>query len=298
MASIAEEIGLPAGVFNVVTADRSVSERLVRSADVDKISFTGSTAVGKRIGALCGERIARCTLELGGKSAAILLNDYDVEEAAEVLAAGAPLLTGQVCASLTRLIVPRDRHDKFVEALSARFKKIKVGDPSDAAVEMGPLAMSRQRDRVEEYIKRGVAEGAVLASGGCRPSALQRGYFIEPTVFSDVDPANVIAREEIFGPVVSVIPVLDEETAFQVANASEYGLNASVLTHDVDRAYAAARRLRSGTVGQNGFRADFKVAFGGFKQSGIGRECGTEGLRAYLETKTIVLDGEPSHLTA
>jgi betaine-aldehyde dehydrogenase len=296
MASIARDVGLPPGVLNVVTADRDVSERLVRNPAVDKISFTGSTAVGKRIGALCGERIARCTLELGGKSAAVILDDYDLDQAAQAIAEATPLLTGQVCASLTRLIVSEARHDEFVDALSARFEQIKVGDPADPMVQMGPLAMLRQRDRVEQYIARGVSEGATLVSGGRRPNGLNRGYYIEPTIFAHVEPGCVIAREEIFGPVVSVLAAASEDDAFDMANDSQFGLNASVFTNDADRAYAAARRLRSGTVGQNGFRADFKVAFGGFKQSGIGRECGREGLMPYLEAKTIVLDAVPRHI--
>src|SRR5262249_35116973 len=183
LAEICEEIGLPAGVFNFVTADREVSEGLVRHPGVDKISFTGSTAAGRRIGSICGDRIARCTLELGGKSPAIILDDYDVDKAAASIAQSARFLTGQVCSSLTRLIVGRSRHDAFGDALAARFGKVKVGDPFDAASEMGPLAMERQRDRVESYIAKGRAEGARLATGGGRPSHLDRGYYIEPTVF-------------------------------------------------------------------------------------------------------------------
>ena len=294
MAEIAEEIGLPPGVLNCVTADREVSELLVRSPDVDKISFTGSSAAGKRIASICGERIARITLELGGKSAAVILDDADIEETTEALAQGTRLLTGQVCAALTRIVVTRDRHDQFVDALSSAFARIKVGDPYDAATEMGPLAMQRQRDRVEGYIAKGLEEGAKLAAGGKRPSHLNRGFFVEPTIFSNVDNSMVIAREEIFGPVVSVIPANDEAHAIAIANDSDFGLNASVFTQDVERAYAAARQLRSGTVAHNAFRADLSIAFGGFKQSGIGREGGVEGLRPYLEAKTIILNEVPS----
>src|SRR5512143_3348429 len=289
-AEICEEIGLPAGVLNVVTADREVSERLVRHPDVDKISFTGSTAAGRRIGSICGERIARCTLELGGKSPAIILDDYDLDAAAESIAQSARFLTGQVCSSLTRLIVSRDRHDDFVDALATRFGKVKVGNPFDASSEMGPLATARQRDRVASYIAKGREEGARLATGGGRPSHLDRGYFIEPTVFADVDNGSTIAREEIFGPVLSIIPADSEEQAIAIANDTIYGLNASVFTNDPEPAYAIGRRLRAGTVGHNGFRTDFSIAFGGFKQSGIGREGGTEGLYQYLEAKTMILD--------
>jgi acyl-CoA reductase-like NAD-dependent aldehyde dehydrogenase len=290
LAEICEEVGLPAGVFNFVTADREVSERLVRNPGVDKISFTGSTVAGRRIGSICGERIARCTLELGGKSPAVILDDYDVEAAAQSIAQTARFLTGQVCSSLTRLIVSKRRQDDFVEALASRFGKVKVGDPFEATSEMGPLAMARQRDRVESLIAKGRQEGARLATGGGRPAHLDRGYFIEPTVFADVDNGSTIAREEIFGPVLSVIPADGEEQAIEIANDTIYGLNASVFTNDPERAYAVARRLRAGTVGHNAFKTDFSISFGGFKQSGIGREGGTEGMYPYLEAKTIILD--------
>jgi aldehyde dehydrogenase (NAD+) len=296
LAEIAEDIGLPPGVLNVVTADREVSELLVTDRRVDKIAFTGSTAAGRRIASLCGDRLARYTLELGGKSAALVLDDYDVAAAAASLARTAPFMTGQVCASLTRIIVSRTRHDALVEALSAEFARVQVGDPFDPVTAMGPLAMSRQRDRVEGLIAAGKAEGAVLAFGGGRPAGLERGYFIEPTVFAEVDNSSTIAREEIFGPVLSVIPAVDERHAIQLANDSAYGLNATVFTSDAEHAYSTARQLRSGTVGHNAQRVDFGIAFGGFKQSGVGREGGREGLLPYLEAKTIILDGVPPSL--
>jgi betaine-aldehyde dehydrogenase len=298
MAEICEKVGLPPGVFNVVTADREVSELLVRNPGIDKVTFTGSTAAGRKIAAICGERIARCTLELGGKSAAVILDDYDIERAAKRIAGDAVFLTGQVCCSLTRIVVPRSRHDAMVDALSAVFSGVKVGDPFDQATQMGPLAMSRQRDRVEGYIAKGQAEGATLAVGGARPAHLNRGYFIEPTVFGNVDNASTIAREEIFGPVLSVIPADSEAQALDIANDTIYGLNNSVFTNDIERAYAVGRRLRSGTVGQNAMRSDFGVAFGGFKQSGLGREGGVEGLHPFLETKTMILDDAPAVLSA
>ena len=293
MAEVCEEIGLPAGVVNVLTAEREVSELLVRNPCVDKVSFTGSTAAGRKIAAICGERIARVTLELGGKSPALILDDYDLGKAAASIARAAPIMTGQVCASLTRIIVGEKRHDEFVDALSAAFDQIKVGDPFDAASQMGPLAMERQRDRVEGFIAQGKADGARLAAGGGRPSHLNRGYFIEPTVFANVDNCSVIAREEIFGPVVSVIPAASEQKAIEIANDSIYGLNASVFTSDPDHAYAVGRQLRSGTVGHNGFKTEFGISFGGFKQSGIGREGGVEGLHPYLEAKTMVFETAP-----
>ena len=294
LAEICEEIGLPAGVINVLTADRDVSELLVRHPGVDKVSFTGSTAAGRRIASICGERIARFTLELGGKSPAVILDDYDLAKAAATLARSTPIMSGQVCASLTRIIVSARRHDDFVDALSAAFAQIKVGDPFDPASQMGPLAIARQRDRVESLIAAGKAEGARLACGGGRPSHLNRGFYIEPTIFANVDNHSTIAREEIFGPVVSVIPAADEAQAVAIANDSIYGLNASVFTDDPERAYAVGRRLRSGTVGHNGFKADFSIAFGGYKQSGIGREGGVEGLYPYLEAKTMIFETAPA----
>ncbi|HEX4245266.1 MAG TPA: aldehyde dehydrogenase [Acidimicrobiales bacterium] len=293
-AEIAEAIGIPPGVINVVTADREVSELLVTDPRVDKITFTGSTAAGRRIASLCGERIARVTLELGGKSAAVVLDDYDIATAAKAITSRACMMTGQVCSSLTRIVVGRDRHDDLVEALSESFSSIQVGSAFDPKSGMGPLAMERQRDRVEGYIAKGISEGATLATGGHRPEGLDRGWFIEPTVFGNVDNTNTIAQEEIFGPVLSVIPADDEQDAVNIANDTVYGLNNSVFTNDADRAYEVARRLRSGTVGQNSFRTDFGIAFGGFKQSGIGREGGREGLLPFLEPKTIILDEEPS----
>lgn len=294
MAEIAQAAGLPAGVINVITADRAVSEQLVRHAGVDKVSFTGSTAAGRKIAAICGDRIARYTLELGGKSAAVILDDYDVEVAAASLVGPACLMSGQVCSSLTRIVVSRNRHDELVDALSAQFSAVTVGDPFDAATQIGPIAMRRQRERIEQLIAIGEREGATLATGGRRPAHLNRGFFIEPTVFGNVDNDSSLAREEIFGPVVSVIAADDEAQAVEIANDTIYGLNNSVFTNDPDRAYAVARQLRSGTVGHNNFRTDFGIAFGGFKQSGVGREGGVEGLLPYLESKTVILEGKPS----
>ena len=294
IAEAAEAVGLPPGVLNVLTADREVSELLVRDPRVDKITFTGSTAAGRRIASICGERIARCTLELGGKSAAVILDDMDIATAAQTLSRAECFLSGQVCSSLTRIVVPRSRHDELLEALAGTFSQVRVGDPFDEQTQMGPLVASRQRDRVEGYIARGIADGFTLATGGGRPKDLDRGWFVEPTVFGHVDNSSVIAQEEIFGPVLSVIPAQDEQDAVRIANDTIYGLNASVFTHDVDRARQVAGQLRSGTVGHNTFRTDFSVAFGGFKQSGIGREGGREGLLPFLETKFVILEGRPA----
>jgi len=296
LAEICHKIGLPKGVINVFTAEREVSERLVRHPDVDKITFTGSTAAGRRIASICGERIARVTLELGGKSPAVILDDYDLGLAAEQISRNAGLLTGQVCSSLTRLIVSRRRHDEFVDALSSTFSKVKVGDPFDPDTQMGPLAMARQRDRVEDYIAKGQAQGAKLATGGGRPAHLNRGYFIEPTVFGNVDNSWTIAQEEIFGPVLSVIPADSEQQAIDIANDTIYGLNSAVFTNDPDRAYAVGRMIRAGTVGHNERKTDFKVGFGGFKQSGLGREGGVDGLMPFLEAKSMIFEAMPSHV--
>ena len=292
LAEIAEKIGLPAGVLNVVTADREASERLVRHPDVDKIGFTGSSAVGKRIASICGERIARCTLELGGKSAAVILDDYDIGKAAEALVGPACAMTGQICSSLTRIVVTQGRHDQLVEALSAGFQAVVIGDPFDPGTGIGPLAMARQRDKVEGMVADAVRAGGKLVSGGKRPAHLNRGYFFEPTIFANVDNNDTIAREEIFGPVLSVIPARDEAHAIEIANDTVFGLNNSVFTNDAERAYAVARQLRSGTVGHNSWRSDMAIGFGGFKQSGIGREGGVNGLRAYLEPKTIIMENQ------
>jgi aldehyde dehydrogenase (NAD+) len=295
-AEACEAAGVPPGVVNFVVAEREVSERLVRHPDVDKISFTGSTAAGRRIGSICAERVARCTLELGGKSAAIILDDYDIEKAASSISASSIFITGQVCSSLTRVIVTQDRHDALVEALVARLRPTRIGDPFDAATQMGPLSHRAHRERVEGYIAKGKAEGATLALGGGRPAHLDRGFFIEPTVFANVDNSMTIAREEIFGPVLSVIPARNESDAVRIANDTIYGLNGSVFTQDPEKAYHVARQVRSGTFSQNGFKIDPNIGGGGFKQSGIGREGGAEGLYEYLEAKTLLLDEPPREL--
>lgn len=290
IADKVHSLGLPPGVFNLVTADREASERLVRHPDVDKITFTGSTAAGRRIAAICGERMARCTLELGGKSAALVMDDYDVETAATTLTNSMAYLTNQVCAALSRVVVTDRNHDRLVAALEQRFTALRVGDPYDTASQMGPLAMARQHDRVRDYIAVGRQE-ADLVTGGGRPAGLNRGYYVEPTLFAGVDPDARIAQEEIFGPVVAVIRARDEEDAIRIANHSSYGLDGTVFTGDREKAYRVARRIRTGTVGHNLHRVDYGVSFGGFKQSGIGREGGLDGLKSFTETKAIMLEG-------
>ena len=293
IAEAAEAAGFPPGVLNLVPADREAADHLVCNPGIDKVSFTGSTAVGRRIGAVCGERIGRFGLELGGKSAAIVMDDFDVGAAAKILAGTISIMCGQVCATLSRAVVPRAKHDQYVEALRAELGALRVGDPYDPQSQMGPLAMKRQLARVEGYMEKGKAEGAQLVCGGRRASAPSRGYYFQPTLFARATSRMTIAQEEIFGPVLTLIPYDDEADAVRIANDSSYGLFGAVFTHDNDRAWRIARGVRTGWMAQNGFRMDWFLPFGGFKQSGIGREGGTAGLASYTEIKTILLDGAP-----
>jgi len=296
LAEAAEAAGLPPGTVNLVPGEREASDHLVNNPGVDKVSFTGSTVAGKRIAEVCGGRIARCTLELGGKSAAIVRDDFPIEAAAAILGNTITVMSGQVCAMLSRAIVPRHRHDELAEAIAGVMNGIKIGHSEDPETQLGPLAMKRQLERVEMYIEEGRMSGADLVTGGRRPAHLNKGYYMEPTLFANVDNTSRIAQEEIFGPVLCLIPAEDEEDAIRLANESNYGLNGSVLTTDVQAAYDISRRIRTGVMGQNGMRMEFGMPFGGFKQSGIGREGGEEGLWAYVETKTILLDGAPGRL--
>jgi aldehyde dehydrogenase (NAD+) len=293
LAEIAQDVGLPDGVLNVVSAAGPASETLVRDPKVDRISFTGSVAVGRRIGAICGGRVGRVGLELGGKSAAIILADADLSAAATAIVDSSKHMAGQICAALTRVIVPRPYHDEMVSLLCDRYQEVQLGDPFDSATDMGPLAMERQRTKVEEIVGLAVDEGCELVFGGKRPELLPNGYYYEPTLFANVDNAASIAQEEVFGPVLCVMAADSEDDAVRIANDSAFGLNSSVFTERSDRAWSVARRLRAGTVGHNGFRLDFGIAFGGFKQSGVGREGGREGFGEYLETKTVLLDEDP-----
>jgi aldehyde dehydrogenase (NAD+) len=289
LAEVLDSVGLPPGVVSVLTADRDVSETLVRHPGIDKVSFTGSTAVGRRIGGICGEQLKRCTLELGGKSASIVLDDADLAKAIPALLPAAFMNSGQACVAQTRVLAPRSRYRDVIEGLAAAVAATKVGDPSDPDNTVGPLVTARQRTRVEEYIRSGVDEGARLVCGGGRPQDLARGWYVEPTMFADVDNTMRIAQEEIFGPVLSVIPYDRDDDAIRIANDSNYGLSGSVWTSDVEHGMALGKRIRTGTFAINsGSVIDLKNPFGGFKQSGIGRELGAEGLDAYLETQTII----------
>jgi betaine-aldehyde dehydrogenase len=289
LAEAAEEAGVPAGVLNIVPAGREVGEHLVTHDGVDKISFTGSTAAGKRIAGLCGERLKRVTLELGGKSAAILLEDTDFATTAAGLLPASMMNTGQACAAQTRILVPKSRMKEATDALIAAVAEVKTGDPMDPETFIGPLVAQRQRERVEGYIALGKKEGATVAIGGGRPAGLSKGWYVQPTVFTDVKNSMRIAREEIFGPVICVIPYNDVDEAVRIANDSDYGLSGSVWTADIERGIEIAQRVRTGTYTVNGFLMEFSAPFGGYKCSGIGRELGPEGLNGYLESKTINL---------
>ena len=296
IAEAAEAVGLPPGVLNLVPAEREASAHLVENLGIDKVSFTGSSAAGAKIAEACGRRIARCTLELGGKSAAIVRDDFPIEAAAGILGNTITVMSGQVCAMLSRAIVPKHRHDELAEAIAGVMKGIRIGNSEDPETQLGPLAMKRQLERVEMYLEEGRKSGADLVTGGQRAAHMNKGYFIEPTLFANVDNQSRIAQEEIFGPVLCLIPAEDEEDAIRLANESNFGLNGSVLTTDPQAAYDISRRVRTGVMGQNGMRMEFGMPFGGFKQSGIGREGGDEGLWPYVETKTILLDGAPGRL--
>lgn len=289
IAEAAEAIGLPAGVLNLVPSHRDAADHLVNHPGIDKVSFTGSVAAGRRIASVCGDRIARCTLELGGKSAAILFDDCDIGAVAKTLAGVITMSAGQVCATLSRVLVSPARHDDLIDALRTEMGAIRVADPYDSAAQMGPLAMGRQRDRVEDYVAVGKAEGADLVLGGDRPADLPRGFYFNPTLFTGVSCDMRIAQEEIFGPVLSVLTYKDEADAVRIANDSPFGLYGAVFTEDAERAYRVARGVRTGTVAHNGFRFDPTVPFGGFKQSGIGREGGEAGLTSFTEAKSILL---------
>jgi aldehyde dehydrogenase (NAD+) len=289
LGSLFVEAGLPEGVLSVLPAGREVSEYLVTHPGVDKVSFTGSTAAGRRVGSLATERLKRVSLELGGKSAAIVLDDVDLASSAFMIAYSGLMNSGQACVAQSRILAPRSRYDEITEAIVESAKMLVVGDPTDPATQLGPLVAERQRDRVEGYIETGKSEGARLVLDGQRPAGLDTGWYVAPTVFADVDNKMKIAQEEIFGPVLSVIPYETEDEALAIANDSDFGLAGSVWTADVDHGFEIATKVRTGTYGINWYAFDMGSPFGGFKCSGIGREDGPEGLAAFCELKSILM---------
>ncbi|CUU59719.1 Acyl-CoA reductase [Parafrankia irregularis] len=290
MAEAAIEAGLPPGVLNVVPAGREVGAYLVAHPGVDKVSFTGSTAAGRAIAETCGRLLRPVTLELGGKSAAVVLDDADLGSTLESFFAATLLNNGQICWLGTRVLAPRARYDEIVDTVTALAGSLTIGNPLEPDTKVGPLVSARQRERVESYIAKGKAEGGRITTGGGRPAGLDRGWFVEPTIFADVDPKATISQEEIFGPVLAVIPYDDDDAAVAIANDTDFGLGGSVWTSDPERGAEFAARVRSGTIGVNGYVNDPFVPFGGIKASGMGRELGPEGLQPFQVLKTIYLD--------
>ena len=298
LAECFEAAGFPAGVFNMVPARAPVADHLVRHAGVDVVALTGSAAAGRHIASVCGSRLARVHLELGGKSPAIILADADPTAVVPNLVPHFTMNCGQMCAALTRIIVPRRRREEYAEAIGAALRALPVGDPFDPAAFVGPLAMQRQHKRVFEYIERGKSEGARLVTGGGRPKGFDTGFYVEPTLFTDVTNDMVIAREEIFGPVGALLSYDTEAEAIEIANDTIYGLNAAVFSQDLPRAAAVMRQIRAGNVTHNGWVFDHRFPFGGFKQSGIGRNGGLESVYSYTEYQTLYLDQAPANFAS
>ena len=291
LADLAAEAGIPAGVFNLVTGEGPVvGEALVASPDVDMVSFTGSTEVGRRVAAAAAATVKRVALELGGKSPNVILDDADLTKAVSAGVGHAFLNSGQTCSALTRMLVPRSRLAEVEELAAAKAAEYVPGDPFEPGTRLGPVVSERQRDRVREYIRSGIDEGARVVAGGPEPpEGLDRGWFVRPTILSGVSPGMRVAQEEIFGPVLAILPYDSEDEAVDIANGTIYGLNAAVWSADPDRAMAVARRLRSGMVEVNGGMFNPLAPWGGVRQSGYGRELGRYGVEEFLEAKTLHL---------
>ena len=294
LAEVVHEVGLPAGVFNLVSGDGpSVGEAIAAHPQVDMVSFTGSTRAGKRVAQVAAETVKKVALELGGKSANVLLDDLDDETFAKAVAAGVGKCytnSGQTCSALTRMLVPRARLAQAEQVAAATAAKFTVGSPFDESSKLGPLASGAQRDKVQSYINIGIEEGAkVVAGGPGKPEGLETGFYVRPTVFSEVTPTMRIAREEIFGPVLSILPYDTVDEAVQIANDTDYGLSGGVWGGDLEKAKAVARRIRTGQIEINGGKFNPNAPFGGYKQSGIGREYGRHGFEEFLETKSMQL---------
>jgi len=291
LAEVAQEAGLPPGVLNVVTGHGpSIGEALVGHGDVDMVSFTGSTSAGRRVAALAAQTVKRVTLELSGKSPSVVLDDADLPEAVNATVRQCMLNSGQTCIAWSRLLVPSHLHAEAVRLAADVVASYVLGDPLDPSTTLGPLATAAHRARVRDAINAGVAEGATLVAGGAEvPAGLERGWFVRPTVFAGVHPGMAVARDEVFGPVLTILAYEDEDEAVRLANDSIYGLSAAVFSADRERALAVARRLRAGMVDVNGGGFNMLAPFGGFKQSGYGRELGRHGLEAYLEVKSLQL---------
>jgi acyl-CoA reductase-like NAD-dependent aldehyde dehydrogenase len=288
LADLYHEAGLPDGVLSVLPADRETSEHLISHPDVDKIAFTGSTRAGRRIASIAGEHLKRLSLELGGKSAAIILDDADLSAVTQGLRFGSLGNNGEACILQTRILVPRSRYDEVVAALKEMVESLKVGDPSEPDTFIGPMIRPDQQQRVIDYINVGIEEGARLVTGGPQiPQGLEKGNYVTPTLFADVDNSMHIAQEEIFGPVLAVIAYDNEDDAVRIANDSEYGLSGGIWSSSAERALNIARKLRTGTVSLNGSPISFDGPFGGYKASGLGREYGKVGLTGYVEHKSI-----------
>ena len=302
MGDMITEAGFPPGVLNIVAAGAAESDYLVRHPDVDMVSFTGSTNIGSKVGEVCGALVRPCVLELGGKSAGILLADADLDQALPVLV-GASVGTnaGQSCVCISRILAPRSRYEEIASRLTEMISGLKVGDPREPDTMVPPVITEAHRRRILDYIQSARDEGATIATGGGIPEGFDEGWYVEPTLITDATNDMRVSQEEIFGPVTALIPFDDEDEAIRLANDSEFGLSGCVFTADTDHGFEVARKIRTGTFTVNGFAADFNSPFGGYKRSGIGREHGPDGLEGYLLTKTISADASiaiPTDLVA